>query len=228
MLNAGFLIFLGSAIAYWRHWLSGAGAVAGGTVAALVFLGCGWAGISCLGLFFGLGVGATRFQFQRKERSGLAEKGKGRRGVGNVIGNGGIAAFVSFVLVWHNSLSGLPIVAGSLAAATSDTLSSELGNIYGKRFWDLRTFREGQKGMDGVISLEGSLAGLAGAAAMGALLLAWGGEPRAALIVVIAGLAGNVTDSFLGAFPERAGWLSNHAVNFISTACAALLVFLLL
>lgn len=228
MLNAALLILLGSAVAYWRHWLSGAGAVAGGAIAALVFFGSGWAGMSCLGLFFVLGVASTRFHFRGKEQIGLAEEKKGRRGFGNVIGNGGIAALASLVLAWHSGISGLPVVAGSLAAATSDTLSSELGNIYGKRFWDMRTFRKGEKGADGVISLEGSLAGLAGALAMGALVLAWGYEPATALVVVIAGLAGNLTDSFLGAFPERAGWLSNHEVNFLSTACAALLAFLLL
>jgi uncharacterized membrane protein len=46
---------------------------------------------------------------------------------------------------------------------------------------------------------------------------------RDAVIAVVCGIAGTVLDSFLGALPERRGWLNNDVVNALSTLFAAAL-----
>jgi uncharacterized membrane protein len=50
---------------------------------------------------------------------------------------------------------------------------------------------------------------------------------RLAVIAVIAGAFGMLFDSLLGATLERRGWLTNNAVNLLSTAFAVLLASLL-
>jgi uncharacterized membrane protein len=45
--------------------------------------------------------------------------------------------------------------------------------------------------------------------------------------IVVAGTAGNLADSYLGATLERKQLLSNDAVNFLNTAIAALIAYLL-
>jgi uncharacterized membrane protein len=70
--------------------------------------------------------------------------------------------------------------------------------------------------------LAGTLAGLAAAALVAAAgTLALGGGPAIFWIGCAGGVFGLFFDSLLGATLERRGWLNNDAVNFLSTASAA-------
>ncbi|MEM7654716.1 MAG: DUF92 domain-containing protein [Bacteroidota bacterium] len=205
------------------------GALVGGVVAWSIFLGGGWPLLGLLLLFFALGVQASRFKWQQKETLGLDQEKGGIRSVRHAIANGGIASLLA-TLAWLFPQWETPLILGavaSLASATGDTLSSELGNVMGKRYWDIRSFRSGKRGLDGVISLEGSLAGIAGSLV---IALAWGytsGSLGAAFLVLIAGILGNLSDSFLGAYPQRAGRLNNDQVNALSTLLAGMIGMLL-
>jgi uncharacterized membrane protein len=44
-----------------------------------------------------------------------------------------------------------------------------------------------------------------------------------AIWIVVAGFAGNLADSILGASLERKGWLKNDQVNFLNTLIAAII-----
>jgi len=46
-------------------------------------------------------------------------------------------------------------------------------------------------------------------------------------LIIIAGTAGNLTDSILGAVLERRGIIGNNMVNFLNTLTAALLVIVM-
>jgi len=148
----------------------------------------------------------------------------GRRSAVNVLANGGAGAILGF-LAWQMPGGGFLVVpmAATLASATSDTLSSELGNLYGSRYLHILSFRPGERGADGVVSPEGSLAGVAGSGLIALLFLALYGSQPGAGIVFLAGLAGNLSDSLLGASLQRRGYLDNHGVNFASTLAAAVL-----
>jgi uncharacterized protein (TIGR00297 family) len=116
----------------------------------------------------------------------------------------------------------------SLAAmveATADTVSSEIGQAFGGRPVMLLTLQRVAPGVDGAVTLLGSLAGIIGGAfvavvGMWALRL----RPSQAEIALLAGICGLFFDSFLGATVERRGWIGNDLVNFTSTVFAALLV----
>ena len=114
------------------------------------------------------------------------------------------------------------MIAGSFAAAAADTLSSELGNVYGSRYYNILTFRKDTRGLNGVVSLEGSLLGIAGSVVIAGIYgFAYGWSPGP-LYIVLAGTAGNLVDSLLGATWERKHYLSNNGVNFLTTLIGAL------
>lgn len=190
-------------------------------VASLIFLGAGYNGLAMLAAFFVLGVAATGWHKRDKKMLKSAADQNNRRDAWQVLANGGVAALgalLACIFPLHQQLFNL-MLAGSLAAATADTLSSELGMVYGRRFYNVITFKPDQKGLDGVVSLEGTLIGLVGAA-----LIALISESFWA--VAIAGIVGNYVDSLLGATLEYKGILNNNQVNFLATLTGALVALL--
>jgi uncharacterized membrane protein len=142
----------------------------------------------------------------------------------------GLATLPSSSVGWSSALPTLlPVMmASAFAAAAADTLSSELGNVYGHRYYNILSLRKDQRGLNGVISLEGTLCGVAGSLLIALIFSAgYGWNIRAAVIITLAGTIGNIADSLLGATFERKHWIGNNAVNFINTAIAALSVLLL-
>ena len=209
----------------WRAGKLTAGAVwVGGTLGLLIYLGSGFGGLASLALFFGLGTAASSWRVADKRRLGLAEENRGRRTAGQVVANAGVAGLFG-LLAWQwppaAPLAHL-MLAGSFAAATADTLASELGNVYGRRYYNILTLKPDVRGLNGVVSLEGTALGLAGTAVLAAaycLSTVW--SPAFGWLLV-AGTAGNLADSVLGATLERRGVLTNNAVNFLNTLTGAL------
>jgi uncharacterized protein (TIGR00297 family) len=116
----------------------------------------------------------------------------------------------------------------AMVEATADTVSSEIGRAFGGRPVMLLTLQRVNPGVDGAVTLLGSLAGIAGGAfvavvGMWALRL----RPSQAAIALFAGICGLFFDSFLGATVERRGWIGNDLVNFTSTLFAAILAVVL-
>src|SRR5277367_4088029 len=122
-----------------------------------------------LALFL-LTFAATRFGWRRKEKLGTAE-GKRGRAASQVAANLGVAVIAGIPLgvrqVWlgiHPGRVALIACIAALSEATADTLSSELGQVLGGEPRLLTTLRRVPTGTDGAISLNGTLAGAAGAA----------------------------------------------------------------
>lgn len=137
----------------------------------------------------------------------------------NAIANAGVATMLAIATLTHPSaeVKGILAVAvvSSLAAALSDTLSHDVGELYGGAPRLITTWRRVRPGENGAVSLLGTAVGIAvafGFSGVGVLCGIIGF--RALVIAGVAACVGNITDSILGATLERKGWADNYLVNF--------------
>ena len=190
----------------------------------VVFGGFGW--FAVLITFFGVGALSTKFRYDDKKRRGIAEENEGARGTGNVLGNAAVA--LACVLCFAASGS-LPIggtlfqyaFAGSMAAALSDTLSSELGGLYDNPRL-ITTLERVPPGTDGGVTWQGEVFGLVGAVVVAGVAfgLLPGVSTLGAAAVAAGGVVGMTVDSVLGATVEGPEF-GNEAVNFAATLVGA-------
>ncbi|NOY98189.1 MAG: DUF92 domain-containing protein [Chloroflexi bacterium] len=193
-----------SILAYRARSLDKSGALAATLVGTLIFGLGGWQWAILLLTFF-VSSSALSRAFKKRKR-GLSEKfSKGsQRDAAQVFGNGGLAAlFAALHPLFPNAFWPWLGFAAALAAVNADTWATELGVLNPTRprlITNLKTTVE--KGTSGGVSLVGTLASLAGAALIGVLAGALAPEGDFSLffaIVTLAGLAGSLFDSLLGA-----------------------------
>ena len=198
----GFLLAVAIAyVAYRARSLNQSGAFAATIVGTIVFGlgGLPWAIL--LMIFFITSSGLSRIFKRRKH--GLNEKfSKGsERDAGQVFGNGGLATlFVLVHALYPGSAVGWVGFAASLAAVNADTWATELGVLNPsapRLITDLR--QRVEKGTSGGISLLGTLASLLGAAIIAVPAALFTGNWILIPWITVAGLAGSLFDSLLGA-----------------------------
>jgi uncharacterized protein (TIGR00297 family) len=200
------------------------GAVAGFLLGTTLWAFAGWRGYLLLLAFFVLGSGATKLGYRRKAAEKLAQEGGGRRGARHALANTGVAVACGvFLATTPYGLLFALALAGAFATAAADTVSSEVGQLWGRRTFLITTFRPVPRGTEGAVSLEGTAAGIAASLVIGGLgaglgLFPWAG----AAVVAVAAFLGTTLESVLGATVERRGWLDNEAMNFLNTLFGAL------
>lgn len=207
------------------------GAITGGILAFLIFWAGSWAGLGSLFLLFVLGTTVSLIGRSRKAEWGIAQEDSGKRSVRHAFSNAGVAGILS-VLALAFPQDAAPLIlasVASLATATSDTFSSELGSLYGKRFVSVLTWKSGRRGEDGLISLEGTAAGVLGAVLIAVpFILVAGMSWTFAAVIVAPAVGGNLVDSLLGATFQAWGLMTNDSVNFAATASGAGMALLLM
>lgn len=205
------------------------GVVVGWLIGTLIYACLDWRGYLLLIAFFVIGTGCTKLGYARKAAARIAQEAGGRRGARNALAKTSVpAAAALFAVVTEQPLIFAAAFAGAFATASGDTASSEIGKLWGRRTFLITTLRPVERGTEGAVSLEGTLAGIAAAAAVGALGVWLLPLPAAALWAIpVAAFAANTMESVLGATLEQRGLLDNEAVNFLNTLAGALLAALL-
>ncbi|KAJ6966256.1 protein VTE6 [Populus alba x Populus x berolinensis] len=223
--------------------LSLSGIFAAFLLGTLTWRAFGPSGFLLVASYFIIGTAATKVKMAQKEAQGVAEKRKGRRGPGSVIGSsaaGCVCAFLSifrvgdeaFLALWR-----LGFVA-SFCTKLSDTVSSEIGKAYGKTTYLVTTFKVVPRGTEGAVSAEGTIAGLLASILLASIGCLMGEDSRRlyqinvpeVVICLIASQIANVGESIIGAaFQDKEGfqWLNNDAVNVINISMGSILAVLM-
>jgi len=203
--------------------VSPTGAVCGAVIGIIIAVTAGWPGWTLLLVTFLAASLSSRVGIRRKTRLGIAEERGGRRGAGKAIANTGFATVAALISVLTYARDpALLAFAAALAAGGSDTIASEIGKAWGRRTYVVPTFRPVPPGTPGALSVEGSVAGAAGAFGLAAVAIWLGLIPSSALFPVVLGATiGSLSESLLGATLEGPGILNNDLLNFLNTAIAA-------
>jgi uncharacterized protein (TIGR00297 family) len=235
--------------AYRVRALDTGGALAAVAVGTATFGALALPGAGVLLAFFVTSVGLSRVGKARKARA-LVDVGKtGPRDAAQVLANGGIAALCALLTLWEGSRYAAAF-AGALAAATADTWGTEVGVLARGAPRSMLTLRPVATGLSGGVTLQGTLAEVAGALAIAASALAL--LPGAFFAIWLGGVAGALADSLLGASlqslrwcgackrpterephvcganttPLRGvGWFGNDATNYAATLVGAAVAF---
>jgi uncharacterized protein (TIGR00297 family) len=212
-----------AAAGYFAGTVTVSGAIAGALLGVVIVVTAGWGGWALLLATFGVAVVTSRLGLRRKTLLGIAEARGGRRGAGNAVANTGVAAAAAVLaaLSYASDAARLAFVA-ALAAGGSDTVASEIGKAWGRRTFLVPTLARVPPGTSGAVSAKGTVAGLLGALALGALGVLVGLVPAATLPAIVLGATlGAFAESALGATLEAPGIVNNDVLNFVNTAIAA-------
>jgi uncharacterized protein (TIGR00297 family) len=201
-------LFVGFILAVLIAWLARfarslntSGAIAAAIVGTVVF-GLGGLQWAILLMIFFI-TSSTLSRLFKKRKHGLDEKfSKGHeRDAGQVFGNGGLAtAFVVIHAIFPESGIGWAGFAAALAAVNADTWATELGVLNPtppRMITNLK--KRVEKGTSGGVSLFGTFASLTGAAVIALPAALMTNDWSLFLPIALAGLAGSLFDSFLGA-----------------------------
>jgi len=214
------------------------GALVGWILGCVIILGGGPPLYIALLAFFIIGTLATKLGYARKAGEGLAQEKGGRRGAAHALANVGVPALCA-VACWRG-LGFVPLFMGiaALATAAADTTASEIGQLFGKRAFLPLSFRGVERGTEGAISIEGTIAGLAAgclvaiagtamathhfqAGFIGSIAIY---KSRVIIVLTLCAFLGSYLESILGSRNRRHGSpIANGTLNFANTMFGAFL-----
>ena len=179
-----------------------------------------------------LGSLVTKLGFKKKAEQGIAESRGGKRGPENVWGSAATGTIIA-LLTQINFLNKELLLVGfaaSFIAKLADTFGSEIGKRWGSKTYLITSFRHVERGTDGGISIEGSIATIIGALVMSLVMVSIGYLPSLTLFLIafISGITATILESYLGALVQANYMiLTNEMVNFLQTTFAAILSILI-
>ncbi len=194
-----------AALAFRRRALSSSGALAAAAVGTVIYAGGGGVWFAALGAFFVTSTLLGRVGAAAKERT-KREFDKGdTRDAWQVLANGGVAAVAALAMLVAPDARWLYAFVGALATANGDTWATELGILARGEPRSIVTGRRVPRGTSGAVSALGLFATVAGALVVAAVACVGAGRPwRLLLAGVVAGTAGALVDSLLGATVQEA------------------------
>jgi uncharacterized protein (TIGR00297 family) len=169
-------------------------------------------------------------------------KNKKPRDYVQVVFNGGIAGIVSIIYFLSKNQVFIVLYFISISISTCDTWSSESGNYFKGKTFDIISFKRIEKGLSGGISIEGTFTGMLGSLLIGLIyFFLYEQHVKIAFYITIAGFIGMLADSIMGSlfqakFIDRMHhitefklpgnttlvkgyhWISNDMVNLLSNA----------
>jgi uncharacterized protein (TIGR00297 family) len=232
------------AIAIIRRWLSVTGGAAAAFIAILILCAGGWPLALPMIIFFICGSLLSKLPSSAIIKD---VKAKRPRDHIQVFCNGGIAAACAVAYLFLQWPAFVVAYFVSIAISMCDTVSSETGNYFKGKVFDLVSGKTVEKGISGGVSVAGTIFGFAGSLLI-AILYAILYEDNTIIIfqIATAGFAGMLLDSIIGSiwqgkYRDENGnltedhqsrtilvkgraWLNNDAVNIISNAFITLIM----
>ena len=214
---AGFVLAAIVALAGYRtRSLSASGAVAAVAIGGLlVGAGSWWSGLLLVAFFVTSSALSRLWPHRVGTGAGVQQTRGNRRDAVQVLANGGIPVTCALLaLPATDPTLWLVTSASAIAGATADTWATEIGGTSTSPPRSIVTGKRLAPGTSGAISVIGTLGSVAGAiliaalAALGANMRVWVDAPAPGvfLVVALAGGAGSLLDSVLGATVQGIWW----------------------
>ncbi len=197
-----------------------------------ILWGClGWRGWLAVVIYLILGSLVTKFGFKNKSNKGIAEGRGGRRGPENVWGSAATGTIIAILIRCEIGSQAILLIGfvASFAAKLADTFGSELGKVWGTKTFLITSFKTAKPGTDGAISIEGTVASLAGSLIMTSAMACLSLVPNSLsfLIIVTTGFLATIIESIIGAtIQKRFKSLTNELVNFLQTTLSSIIAII--
>ena len=184
-------------------------------------------------------------------RVAMEEKAKKPRDHFQVICNGGVGCICILLFFFTSDQHFIIAYFVSIAISNSDTWSSEWGNYFQGKTFDVISYNPMQKGLSGGVSLQGTLFGILGAFAIALIyFLLYNATFTSLVFITLAGTSGMITDSIIGSLwqgkysfqdtitevrpaghPQKTfkgfEWMTNDLVNLLSNLIITIFFLLL-
>ena len=203
------------------------GWISAGVLGSILWGCLSWQGWLSVVFYLLFGSLVTKIGYEFKRQKGIAEKRGGRRGPENVLGSAATGLFFAVMvkLNFANLLFYQIGFAASFAAKLADTFGSEIGKRFGRNTYLITSFRKVDRGTEGGVSLEGTIASALGAIIMSLTMLTLSiiTTNHQFVIVSISGFLATISESIIGAKFQEKYKLSNELVNAIQTSISSII-----
>jgi uncharacterized protein (TIGR00297 family) len=199
LLLGAFFAFVVAAGSYALRFLTISGAIATFLLGVIVFGVGGWQWAVPIVTFFLLSSMLSKYGRSRKEHLDTLFEKSYTRDWAQVASNGGLAGAMVLLATLLPIYDFYPIYLGALAAVTADTWGTEIGILTKGRTISVLFMQPVAPGTSGGISEQGTIAGAIGALVIALSGYLWYSDAKTAIIVVLAGIAGSIGDSIIGA-----------------------------